>query len=172
MAGGHPADAPDQDAELLRLRQVARELEVEERVIFLGGIARHEVPALIRSADVVVCLPWFEPSGRAALEAMACGVPVVGSRVGGLVDTVQDGVTGVLVPPGRPDIAAAAVRRLLDSPESHRAMGRRGADRVARQHTWQRAAQLAEAAYVTLLARPAGAGGQRRARPLPPALPH
>lgn len=162
VPGGPAADSLDQELEVLRLRQVARELGVQERVILVGSIARPEVPALIRSADVVVSLPRFEPSGRVALEAMACGVPVVGSRVAGHVDAVQDGVTGILVPPQRPDVAAAAVGRLLENPEALRAMGRRGADRAARHHSWQRVAQLTEAAYVTLLARPAGTSEQRR----------
>ena len=73
---------------------------------------------LLRSADVVVCTPWYEPFGIVPLEAMACGVPVVGSAVGGLLDSVVDGQTGILVPPRDPVAIARAVRSLLDSRSS------------------------------------------------------
>jgi glycosyltransferase involved in cell wall biosynthesis len=74
------------------------------------------MPALLRSADLVLCTPWYEPFGLVPLEAMACGVPVVGSAVGGLLDTVVPGVTGALVPPRDPAALAVAVRQLLADP--------------------------------------------------------
>ena len=79
-----------------------------DRVVFTGAVPRAQVPALIRSADVVVCTPWYEPFGITPLEAMACGVPVVASAVGGLTDTVVHGTTGLLVPPRDPAALAAA----------------------------------------------------------------
>ena len=65
------------------------------------------MPAWYRSADVLAAAPWYEPFGLTPLEAMACGVPVVATAVGGLTDTVVDGVTGDLVPPARPARASA-----------------------------------------------------------------
>ena len=99
-----------------RLRAVAAAAGVADRVRFLGAVGRAEVPALLRSADAVVCVPWYEPFGIVPLEAMACGVPVVASAVGGLIDTVVDGVTGLLVPPRRPDRLAAALRACWRTP--------------------------------------------------------
>ncbi|HET9257733.1 MAG TPA: glycosyltransferase, partial [Pseudonocardiaceae bacterium] len=88
IAGGGDAIA---DAELARLSAIALASDVRHRVRFLGQIPRYDVPALLRSADVVVSVPWYEPFGMVPLEAMACGVPVIASAVGGHLDTVCDG---------------------------------------------------------------------------------
>ena len=73
----------DADPEARRLRALARELGVADRVELRGRVSRDDLPALLRSADAVVCVPWYEPFGIVPLEAMACGVPVVASAVGG-----------------------------------------------------------------------------------------
>src|SRR5919106_67170 len=85
--------SPSARIELERLRALARTHDVARRVQFRGGIARSEIPPLLRSADVVACVPWYEPFGIVPLEAMACGAPVVASHVGGHLDTIVDGVT-------------------------------------------------------------------------------
>jgi len=151
VAGGPAPNELDQDEEVRRLQQVARESGVADRVDFLGSVSRDQVPELLRSADMAVCMPWYEPFGLVPLEAMACGVPVVGSHVGGLVDTIVDGRTGVLVPARRPELAARAVRELLDSPETLEAMGRRGALRVAQHYSWEQVARQTEESYGELL---------------------
>jgi dTDP-glucose 4,6-dehydratase len=105
------------------------------------------MPALLRSADVVVCSPWYEPFGLVPLEAMACGVPVVAAAVGGMQDTVVDGVTGVLVPPRDPDGLVQAVRPLLDSANLRRRLGRAGLDRARSRYSWDQVALETEAVY-------------------------
>jgi glycosyltransferase involved in cell wall biosynthesis len=117
-------------------------------------VRRADVPALLRSSDLVLCLPWYEPFGIVPLEAMACGVPVVGTAVGGLLDTVVPAVTGTLVEPQRPAMVAAAVRDLLDDPARRRAMGRAGATRARTLYSWDRVAAEHERIYARLAAVP------------------
>jgi glycosyltransferase involved in cell wall biosynthesis len=139
VAGGPPLEQLTHDPEARRLLALVDELGVGDRVRLLGGVPRAELPALLRSADVVACCPWYEQFGMVAVEAMACGVPVVASHVGGLAETVQDGVTGLHVPPRRPDRIAEAVTRLVAEPERRRRMGAAGVSR-ARRYGWDRIA--------------------------------
>ena len=115
-------------------------------------MSRGQMADLLRSADVVVCTPWYEPFGIVPLEAMACGVPVVGSAVGGLLDSVVDGRTGILVPPRDPVAIARAVRSLLDSPEQRAAYGRAGRERVLAHYTWDRVAASTAQIYARVMA--------------------
>jgi glycosyltransferase involved in cell wall biosynthesis len=141
VAGGPDRAELPGDAEAVRLAGIARQEGVADRVSFLGRVAQCDLPALYRSADVVVCTPWYEPFGLVALEAMACGVPVVASAVGGLVDTVIDGCTGVHVPPRRPDLLGAALRDLLADEERRRELGRTGARRARARYGWPTVAE-------------------------------
>jgi phosphoheptose isomerase len=108
---------------------------------------------VLRSADVVVSVPWYEPFGIVPLEAMACGVPVVASAVGGMIDTVVDGLTGVHVPPRDPERLAAAVRPLLDDSERRAAYGRAGVQRARRLYDWNRIAAATLDVYARLTRR-------------------
>jgi D-inositol-3-phosphate glycosyltransferase len=147
IAGGpEPARLAD-DAEARRLRQLAYEHGVADRVVFRGRVERAAVPALIRSADAVACTPWYEPFGMVALEAMACGVPVIATAVGGLVDTVRDGVTGVLVPPRDVDRLAERLRTLLANDELRTQLGRAGAQRARARYDWSTIASETARAY-------------------------
>ncbi|HEX5367413.1 MAG TPA: glycosyltransferase, partial [Acidimicrobiales bacterium] len=140
VAGGPPAADLGADPEARRLGELAARLGVGGAVHLLGAVPRAEVPGLLRSADVVACVPWYEPFGIVPLEAMACGVPVVGSAVGGLLDTVVHGSTGLLVPPRDPAAVSAALGRLLGDPALRARMGGEAADRVRRCFTWDRVA--------------------------------
>lgn len=147
VAGGPQRRRLSHDPEASRLRRIARECEVGARVRFLGSVPRTEMPQLLRSADLAVCVPWYEPFGIVPLEAMACGVPVVASAVGGLTDTVVSGVTGEHVPSRRSDALAAALRRLLADPLRREAYGIAGADRVRARYSWRRVAAETAAVY-------------------------
>ena len=98
------------------------------------------MPALLRSADVVVCSASYEPSGTVALEAMACGVPVVASAVGAMADSVVHDVTGRLVPPKDPDRLADAINLLLRDSFLRRSFGAAGRDRAKARYSWDRVA--------------------------------
>lgn len=145
VAGGPPA--LDADGEVARLRDVAAGAGVSDRVVFVGQVPRDQVPALMRSADIVVCTPWYEPFGMVPLEAMACGKPVVASAVGGLVDTVVDGVTGRLVPPRDPLALAEALRELVKDDETLVEFGKSGRRRVESRYAWQHVAQATATIY-------------------------
>jgi D-inositol-3-phosphate glycosyltransferase len=155
VAGGGGTERFRDDPEARRLVAIAEEHGVRDRVDFRGPVGRDEVPPLLRSADVAVCVPWYEPFGIVPLEAMACGVPVVASATGGLVDTVVDGVTGLLVPPRRPDRVAAALRRLLADAELRARLGAAGVRRARARYSWARVADATLAAYAPLLERAA-----------------
>ncbi|MFL6243068.1 MAG: glycosyltransferase [Acidimicrobiia bacterium] len=132
IAGGAPGAMLDEDAEAQRFARLARVHGVHERTELLGSVPRERVPALIRSGDVVACCPWYEPFGLVAVEAMACGVPVVASAVGGLAETVVHDVTGLHVPARDPGRIASALTQLLGDEARRRSMGARSADRAAR----------------------------------------
>jgi glycosyltransferase involved in cell wall biosynthesis len=149
IAGGGDAIA---DAEQARLRSVAAAFGVQDRIRLLGRIARQDVPALLRSADAVVSVPWYEPFGMVPLEAMACGVPVVASAVGGHLDTVVDGRTGALVPPRDPAALAQRLRELLADPARLAAIGSAAAARARSRYGWDRIAVETELLYRQVLA--------------------
>jgi D-inositol-3-phosphate glycosyltransferase len=156
IAGGPDrADLPHHE-EARRLMGLAEDAGVADRVKLRGRVDRADLPALLRSADAVLCVPWYEPFGIVALEAMACGVPVVASAVGGLVDTVVDGVTGIHVPPRSPKQLAIALQSLLEDPILRRRLGTAGARRARRRYGWNRVARSTLGVYGELL-RPADA---------------
>jgi glycosyltransferase involved in cell wall biosynthesis len=164
VAGGPAPAALRDDPEARRLQALAERVGVADRVQLLGGVDRAVLPALLRSADVVACCPWYEQFGMVAVEAMACGVPVVASAVGGLAETVQDGVTGLHVPPRRPDRIALAVAELMADPGRRRCMGAAGVSR-ARRYGWDRIAdevlEVGRALVAGASSRPAASGAAR-----------
>jgi glycosyltransferase involved in cell wall biosynthesis len=153
VAGGPPAGELAGDPEARRLAELAERAGVADRVRLLGRVGRGDLPALYRSADLVVNVPWYEPFGIVPLEAMACGVPVVASAVGGLVDSVVDGVTGVHVPPRRPRLLVEAVAGLLADAELRAALGATGARRARRRYGWDRIARSTLEVYAGLAGR-------------------
>jgi D-inositol-3-phosphate glycosyltransferase len=147
VAGGPARAELERDPEALRLRRLAHARGVAGRVLFTGRVRHQDMPALIRSADLVVSVPWYEPFGIAAIEAMACGVPVVVSAVGGHLDTVVDGVTGLHVPPRVPSALAGRLRRLLTDPRLGASLGAAAARRARERYAWSRIAAETEAVY-------------------------
>lgn len=113
-----------------RLAREARTLGLRGRVRLLGGVAPALTPALYRRVDLFVLSSRSEGLPVVLLEAMATGLPVVATRVGGVPECVGDGETGLLVPPGDPEALAGALRRLLVDPERRARLGRAARERV------------------------------------------
>ncbi len=119
------------------LRQRAAELGISDRVEFLGRVPHDAVPALMRSFDVFVNPSiTMESFGVAILEASATALPVVATNVGGVPEVAEDGVTALMVAPGRPDEIAAALRRLAADPDLRTRLGTAGRSLVAARYQW------------------------------------
>ncbi|MDT5038109.1 MAG: D-inositol-3-phosphate glycosyltransferase, partial [Micromonosporaceae bacterium] len=150
---GGPPDAPlDDDPHARALRMIAEECRVADRVRLVGAVPPHAMASWYRSADVLAAAPWYEPFGLTPLEAMSCGVPVVASAVGGLVDTVVDRVTGDLVPARNPRALGLALRRLLADPARRAAYASAALDRARSRYSWSRVADQLAALYSTVAA--------------------
>lgn len=133
------------------LEELAATLDVNGRVIFTGE--RHDVTALLREIDLFVLPSLSEGSSNALLEAMAAGIPVVATNVGGNPEIVQDGRTGVLVPARDPVALSQAIIRVLECPELARQLGRAGYERAAKHFSIESAVRCTEDLYTSLLDR-------------------
>jgi glycosyltransferase involved in cell wall biosynthesis len=118
----------------------------------VGFVPPGELGPYYERAAVVVCPSRREGYGVVAREAMAHGRPVVASAVGGLVDAVEDGVTGILVPPREPAALRAAIERLLGDGELRRRLGQAARDRARHELSWEEATSTTIAAYEQALA--------------------
>lgn len=152
------ASAPDTPEIEARLR---RAVAGHPNVLWINAMVPvDEVVQLYSHAAVFACPSVYEPFGLINLEAMACETPVVASAVGGILEVVEDGKTGLLVEPGRPDALATAIRRLLDNPAMARDMGRAGRLRVEERFSWASVAERTEQVYREAIAGfPRGAEG-------------
>jgi glycosyltransferase involved in cell wall biosynthesis len=129
------------------LAWLARELGVADRMTFTGDVSRTHLPALLRSADLLLSGAWEDPFGTVALQAMACGTPVAASAAGVVGDAVIDGTTGILVAPGQPSVLARRIRRLLASPLQLDAFSVAAVDRARSRYSWDRIGRETVQAY-------------------------
>jgi D-inositol-3-phosphate glycosyltransferase len=146
IVGGNPGS----DTELDRLKALTSELGIDEMVTFTGSVKQNELPNYYSAADVFVLPSHSESFGLAALEAMACGTPVVVSRVGGLKTFIDSGETGYLVPWRCPEPFAQRLEMLLANPRLQEAMGE-AARAKALQMGWGHAADRMLEFYSSLL---------------------
>jgi glycosyltransferase involved in cell wall biosynthesis len=147
IAGGPEHGKLRGDKAYRALLRLASDLKVRDRVIFHGSVSDDDLPALLRSADLLVDAPTGEPFATVALEAMACGTPVVASAIGSHLDTIIDGTTGLLVPPARPGLIAQRIRTLLASPMLLEGFGIAAVDRARARYSWNRIGQETLAIY-------------------------
>ena len=134
------------------LEEESRRLGIGDRVVFLGF--RRDVPMVLAALDLFVQPSIYEGFGLSLLEAMAAGLPVVASRVGGIPEVIEDGHTGILVQPQDPAALAGAVVRLLGDTEGARRLGESAANRARERYSLSRVAQRVDDLYRDILARP------------------
>jgi D-inositol-3-phosphate glycosyltransferase len=136
VIGGEPDDdGVTETEETARLQEMRRDLHIEDMVTFLGRRAQDTLPYYYSAAEIVVVPSHYESFGLVALEAMACGTPVVASETGGLVFLVRDGETGFHVPTGDPEALADRLRQLLQDELLRERLGRQAAE-YARRYAW------------------------------------
>ena len=144
------ASAPDTPEIEQRLRRAVAE---RPGVLWINEMVPVEVVTQLYShAAVFACPSVYEPFGLINLEAMGCETPVVASAVGGILEVVEDGKTGLLVPPAQPEALAAALSRVLGNPTLARDMGRAGRRRVEERFSWASVAERTEQVYADAIA--------------------
>ncbi|MEN4011014.1 MAG: glycosyltransferase [Chloroflexota bacterium] len=141
IVGGNPEETPlVVNAEMARLQTLVRELDIRDLVLFLGKKDQQTLPYYYSAADVVVVPSHYESFGMVALEAMACGTPVVASQVGGLGFLIRDGVTGYAIPDGEPELLGNRLMELILNPDLRKQLGSQ-ASQLAQDYSWERIAK-------------------------------
>jgi len=125
-----------EDKERKVIDSFIRKNKIGDKIIFTGPVDNDLTPKYYSAADVVVIPSLYEPFGLVAIEAFACGLPVVATNLGGLSDTVDDGVNGFLVPPKNPKAIAEKVITLLLNPELRRKFGENGRKKINEGYRW------------------------------------
>ncbi len=141
----------DNEAYVASLRARVAEAGLEDRVSWLGE--RQDVPELVRALDILLLPSREEPFGRALIEAMALGVPVIATNVGGPPEIIEDGREGYLLPPDAPAAWARAIRRIAESSDRGLEMGLAGRRRVERAFTAEHHAAAMLEVYERAIAR-------------------
>jgi D-inositol-3-phosphate glycosyltransferase len=134
------------EPEVARLKAAAIEAGVEHRIHFTGSVDQAELPYYYNAADVCVMPSYYESFGLVAVEAMACGTPVIASRVGGLATTVEDGETGYLIPWRCPEPFAERIDLILGNDELRRNLGK-AARQAMQRFSWDRVTRELTAEY-------------------------
>jgi D-inositol-3-phosphate glycosyltransferase len=135
IIGGEPENGGGEADEMARLHELRHDLHIEDMVTFLGRRAQDTLPYYYSAAEVVVVPSHYESFGLVALEAMACGTPVVASETGGLAFLVRDGETGFHVPTGDPEAMAERLRQLLGDEVLRERLGHQAAE-YAKRYAW------------------------------------
>ncbi|MGO8959472.1 MAG: glycosyltransferase [Streptosporangiaceae bacterium] len=157
IAGGPDGRHLPRSGAFREVARLADALGVRSRVKFAGEVTGASLAALLRSADIAVSAAPYEPSGLAAIQAMACGTPVIASAVGAHLDAVIDGTTGLLVAPLNAGLLARQLRRLLATSALLQGYGIAAADRARSRYSWPRIGNETLATYQRLLAAKAAA---------------
>ncbi|MBI4731143.1 MAG: glycosyltransferase [Chloroflexi bacterium] len=150
VIGGDPDASPEAiTTEMARVQQLCDDLCVGKMVAFLGKRGQDTLPYYYSAAEVLVMPSHYESFGMVALEAMACGTPVIASQVGGLAFLVQNGVTGYTVPAEDHDALCEKLSALLGDAELRRTLGQ-NASKYAQEYDWEKIAQQIVRVYEEL----------------------
>lgn len=147
VGGNSDVADPELTPEIGRLRAIASEEGVADRVIFTGRRPRELLKLYYSAADVFVTTPWYESFGMTSIEAMACGTPVVGARVGGLKYSVLDQRSGFLVPPDDPSALADRIEDVCGAPRLAERFASMAVRRAYALYRWERVAHVLVGAY-------------------------
>jgi len=151
IIGGNPnASSEEMSAEMARIQRLSDDLSMGSTVTFLGKRAQDTLPYYYSAADVLVMPSHYESFGMVALEAMACGTPVIASQVGGLAFLIKDGETGYYVPDQEPEALCEKMALLLRDSHQREAMGKRAA-KHAREYAWENIAPQIMDVYSVLV---------------------
>jgi D-inositol-3-phosphate glycosyltransferase len=148
IVGGETDESDDEkNPEIRRLREIAHSEGVSDSVTFTGRKTRDILRYYYAAADLFITTPWYEPFGITPLEAMACGTPVIGSNVGGIKYSVEDGKTGYLVPPQNEEALAEKILASLSDPVSLATMRENSIARANAMFKWSHVSQLVSSLY-------------------------
>jgi len=149
IGGELDADPRRESREMQKLRQLVQELKLQDRVAFWGSQRQDLLPYFYSAAQALVLPSRYESFGMVALEAMACGTPVIASRVGGLKYTIDDGRTGLLVPEGKPVLLADRICRVIEEPAKRKKLVKAALAKV-QQFSWPQIARKILSVYRSL----------------------
>ncbi len=151
VGGEHDKPNPALSPEMSRLQKIAKEEGVHSYVVFTGRKQRDALKFYYAAADIFITTPWYEPFGITPLEAMACGTPVIGSKVGGIKFTVEEGKTGFLVPPHNPHALAESIENLIMDEKLLASMHHNAIKRVNKYFTWKSVAVSCDHLYENII---------------------
>ena len=151
IIGGDPGASPEEmTAEMARLQKLCDDLAVDQTVVFLGKRDQDKLPYYYSAAQLVVMPSHYESFGMVALEAMACGTPVIASEVGGLAYLVRDGETGFTIPDQEPEALCDKISWLLNDKQLHETMSQRAVE-YAQDYAWEKIARQIVEVYEGLV---------------------
>jgi len=151
IIGGEPNASPEtRTDEMTRLQQLCEQQGLDDLVTFLGHRGQDTLPYYYSAADVVVMPSHYESFGMVALEAMACGTPVIATQVGGLAFLVQDGITGFHIPVDDPGALSDRLITILDDYNLRAQMSQQAAE-IAQNYAWERIATCMNTLYQDVL---------------------
>jgi len=153
IIGGNPgASREDMTVEMARLQKLCEDLGLDKSVVFLGKRDQDKLPYYYSAAEVLVMPSHYESFGMVALEAMACGTPVIASEVGGLAYLVRDGETGFTIPDQEPEALCDKLSWLLNDSQLHAMMSKK-AVAYAQNYAWEKIAKQIVEVFEELLKR-------------------